>query len=85
MNYLIAATKQGCGLQELHCSFETHLLQRRRVRLHCDAVESFVAALERHVVGDERQVVVVDVDAVRCEDVTHFLRNNNNNNSEWVE
>lgn len=60
-------------LQKLHGGLETHLLQRRAVGFHANAVEGFIGALKGHVVRDEREVSVVHSYAVHFEHTRYLL------------
>lgn len=71
---LLALIEQVGVLEELHARFEAHLLERRRVGLDADAVERAVGSFERHVVGDERQVAVVNIDPVGLEHLLDLLK-----------
>ena len=62
-------THQSGVFKELVAGLKGHLLQRGRVGPDGEAVEGFVDALEAHVVGHQRQVPGVHLDAWRTQDV----------------
>ncbi len=73
LNNLCCQTWKKSVLEELQACLEGHLLQGRSVRSYAYAIKWLVHALEGHVVGNERQVPVVYVDAVGAENLFDFL------------
>ena len=60
----------------MHGGLKTHLLEGRAIGFNSHAVERFVRAFKRHVVGYEGQVPVVNLDTVHLENITYLLETN---------
>lgn len=71
--YFLSPTRINRFFQKIQRRFEAHFLKRRCRRVHISSIERHISSRMGHIVGNQRQMTVIDLNSISAENHFNFL------------